>query len=159
MPRTPIPTWFFAVVVVRHEDRFLIVHEHKHGQLWYLPAGRAEPGESLAEAGVRETLEEAGVTVRITGVIRVEHTPRVDGARVRAILLAEPLGDPTPKSIADEESLGATWVTLEELRQYPLRGEEVRDLLEHVAGGGAIYPLEVIQRECTPFSVGAQGTR
>ena len=50
MPRDPIPTWFFALVVVRQGDRFLLVHEAKHGQDWYLPAGRVEPGESLTDA-------------------------------------------------------------------------------------------------------------
>ena len=51
LARDPIATWFFAVVVVRLDDRFLLVHERKHGQLWYLPAGRAEPGETLVAAG------------------------------------------------------------------------------------------------------------
>jgi phosphatase NudJ len=36
--RVAIPTWFFAVVVVRFGPRFLFVHERKHGQGWYLPA-------------------------------------------------------------------------------------------------------------------------
>lgn len=74
MAREPIPTWCFAVVVVRRGDRFLLVHERKHGQLWYLPAGRVEPGESFATAACRETLEEAGVPIRVTGLIRVEHS-------------------------------------------------------------------------------------
>jgi phosphatase NudJ len=42
MSREPIPTWYFALVVVVSGDRFLRVHERKHGQLWYLPAGRVE---------------------------------------------------------------------------------------------------------------------
>ena len=40
MPRDPIPTWFFAPVVVRQGDRFLLVHEAKHEQGWCVPAGR-----------------------------------------------------------------------------------------------------------------------
>src|SRR5262249_19177094 len=64
MPREPIPTWFFALVVVRKGNQFLVVHERKHGQLWYLPAGRAELGETLLEAARRETLEETGLEGR-----------------------------------------------------------------------------------------------
>ncbi len=66
----PMPgvTWCFALMVVRLEDRFLVVHEAKHGQRWYLPAGRVEPGETFAEAAARETLEEAGVVVRPTAL-------------------------------------------------------------------------------------------
>ena len=32
MTSEPIPTWFLALVVVRKGDRFLVVHEKKHGQ-------------------------------------------------------------------------------------------------------------------------------
>ena len=69
MPRAPIPTWCFALVVVRKGDHFLLVQESKYGQPWYLPAGRVEEGESFADAAVRETLEEAGIPVRVTGII------------------------------------------------------------------------------------------
>ena len=147
MSRDPVPTWYFALVVVRRGDEFLVVHERKHGQLWYLPAGRAEPGETLVEAAVRETREETGVPVVIEGVIRIEHTPMPDGARVRAIFVARPADDTPPKSAPDSESLGAAWVTLEALARLPLRGPEVRRLFEYVAGGGAIYPLAVLASE------------
>lgn len=151
MAREPIPTWFFAVAVVRRGDRFLLVREAKHGQLWYLPAGRVEPGETLADAAVRETLEEGGIRVRLDGVIRVEHTPQPGSARVRVVFLASPVDDAPPKSVPDEESLGAAWVGLDELAGYPLRGSEVRGLLEYVAAGGPAYPVSLIRPEGAPF--------
>ena len=132
MSREPIPTWYFAVVVVRHRDRFLLVQERKHGQRWYLPAGRAEPGESLAEAAARETLEESGVKVRLTGVLRVEHSPSPRRARLRAVYLAEPSGDTKTKQEPDDESLRAEWVSLSELDQYEMRGPEVEQLLRSI---------------------------
>jgi phosphatase NudJ len=138
--RDPIPTWYFAVVIVRRDDRFLLVHERKHGQRWYLPAGRAEPGETLQDAACRETLEETGVPIRLTGVLRLEHSLTAGGARVRAVFLAEPAGETPPKSVPDAESLGAAWVSIADLTAYPLRGSEVEDVLRYVAGGGASYP-------------------
>lgn len=60
MPSEPIPTYFFALVVVRRGGRFLVVHEAKHGQRWYPPAGRVEPGEPLFDGARREVLEETG---------------------------------------------------------------------------------------------------
>src|SRR5262249_5185371 len=152
--REPIPTWFFALVVVRQGDRFLLVHERKHDQHWYLPAGRAELGEDLASAACRETLEETGISVRLTGIIRVEHSPRANFARVRVIFAAEPTADTQPKSVPDEESLGAAWVTLSDLNSYPLRGQEVEDLLRYVAAGGPVYPLSLLQFEGEPFIAG-----
>jgi phosphatase NudJ len=149
--REPIPTWFFAVVVVRQGDRFLLTHERSHGQLWYLPAGRVEPGETFMAAAARETLEETGVRVEVEGIIRIEHSPSPAGARVRVIFAGRPVDDTPPKSEPDKESLGAAWVTLGELDRYALRGDEVRDLLHYLSSGGAVYPLSLIQAEGMPF--------
>lgn len=145
--RTPIPTWFFAVVIVRKGDRFLLVHERKHGQLWYFPAGRVEPGESFFDAAVRETLEETGVHVRLDGVLRVEHTPSHGGMRVRVFFTGSPVDDRPPRTEPDEESLGAAWVGLDELHRYPLRGEEVREVFRYVAEGGVVSPLSAVAFE------------
>ena len=151
MGRDPIPTSYFALVVVQHGDRFLLVQERKHGQRWHLPAGRAEPGESLAEAAERETLEESGVKVRLTGVLRVEHSPSPRRARLRAVFLAEPRGSTRTKQEPDDESLRAEWVSLSELDQYPLRAPEVEQLLRYVSEGGRCSPLDIIQAEGRPY--------
>jgi phosphatase NudJ len=151
MPREPIPTWCFALVVVRKGDRFLLIQESKYGEPWYLPGGRVEAGESFADAAVRETREEAGVPVRVTGVIRVEHSPTKAGSRIRILFLAEPTDDTPPKSEPDDESLRAEWVALEELPNYTLRSEEVAELFAHVANGGTVYPPELLQPEGAPF--------
>jgi 8-oxo-dGTP pyrophosphatase MutT (NUDIX family) len=146
--REPIPTWFFAVAVVRLGRRFLLVEERKHGGGWYLPAGRVEPGESLLEAAQRETLEEAGIRIRLTGVLRVEHSVFPDGnARVRAIFVGHPLDDTPPKAQPDEHTLRAAFVTLDEVRALELRGTEVYDLLAAVDAGAPSYPLDVLSRE------------
>jgi 8-oxo-dGTP pyrophosphatase MutT (NUDIX family) len=158
MARDPIPTWCFAVVVVRKGNSYLLVHESKHGQRWYLPAGRVEPGESFADAAYRETLEEAGVPVRLTGILRIEHTPRPDGSRLRVVFLAEPSDDTPPKTEADAESLEARWVLMSELDGLSLRGEEVRELFAYVDEGGPVYPLELLQIEGMPFKVGPGGS-
>ena len=151
MARPPIPTWHLTAVVVRRKDRFVLVHESTHGQLWYLPAGAVEPGESFVEAARREALEEAGIPINLLGIIRVEHTPRADSARIRVVFLAEPAGETPLKSEADHESLGAVWVTLDELHRYPLRAPYVRDVLEFVAAGGPVHPVSMIEAEGQPF--------
>jgi 8-oxo-dGTP pyrophosphatase MutT (NUDIX family) len=155
MARLPIPTWYFALIAVRLENRFLLVQESKRGQQWYLPAGRVEPGETLVEAARRETLEEAGISVIIEGILRIEHTPLFVGeqsaARVRVIFASRPQDDTPPKSLPDEESLRAGWFDLEELKSLSLRGEEVREILQYLANGGTIYPLGLITFEGAPW--------
>lgn len=155
MPRPPIPTWAFVLVIVRSGDRFLLIHESRHGNGWYLPAGRVEPGEPFAAAAVRETREETGVPVVLDGIVRIEHTPNAAAgtARLRVIFAAHPQDDTPPKRVADSESLEADWFTREQARELPLRGTEILGMLRYVAEGGPIYPLSLIDLEGLPFDV------
>jgi phosphatase NudJ len=145
--RDPIPSWYFALVVVRRGHRFLAVQERKYGSAWAIPGGRVEPGESFVDAALREVQEEAGVPVRLDGILRVEHSPSETGARVRVIFAGSPLDDTPPKAQADDESLGAAFLTLDELRARNLRGAEVLPLLEAVISGQQVFPLELLGRE------------
>lgn len=151
MSRTPSATWFFAMVVVRMGDRFLLVHERKHGQTWYLPAGRVEPGEALTEAALRETLEETGVEIELEGILRVEHNPGIEATRVRVFYLARPVGAARPKQAPDEHSLEARWLTLAEMEKLPLRGHEVMEIFKAVAAGATVAPLTMIVEEGAPW--------
>jgi phosphatase NudJ len=150
--KAAIPTWYFALVIVRRGARFLLVHEAKHGQRWYFPAGRVEAGERIAAAAVRETREEAGVPIALEGIVRIEHSLGGDGsARCRVFFVARPADETPPKSIADSESLEARWVRLDELDRYALRGDEVRDALHAVARGAPVMPLELLTDEGAPW--------
>jgi phosphatase NudJ len=144
MAREPIPTWFFALVVVRRDDHFLLVEECC--RQWYLPAGRVEPGETLARAALRETLEETGVPIVLDGILRLQHTPLSRGSRVRVVFTGHPADDTPPKARADEESLRAAWFRLDELDGLQLRSPEVRRLLT-AAAGGAVAPLDILGHE------------
>src|SRR5689334_18818632 len=130
MARPGIMTWYFALVVVRRGHRFLLTQEQKYGGSWSIPGGRVEPGESLGGAAVREVLEETGVPIRLDGVLRIEHSTDEYGSRVRVLFTGSPIDDTPPKTVADEESMGAAYLTLDELRGRKLRGAELGALLE-----------------------------
>lgn len=148
MSAEPLPTWTFALVVVRLGPRFLLVHERKHGGTWYLPAGAVEPGETLTQAAIRETREEAGIPIVLDGILRVEHTPRPDGrVRLRVIFHAHPADDSPLKREADEHSVCAEWFMPSELPSLRLRGDEVQDLIDDVERGAPIYPLSLLGHE------------
>ena len=156
MSRDPTPTWCFSVVVVKRGHRFLVVRERKHGQLWYLPAGRVELGEDFFGAALRETLEEGGLPITLEGLLRIEYSPQPTGAaRMRVIFLARPSDDTPPKSTADEESLEARWVSMDELASLPLRSQDLPRLFGDVLNGAPVFPLSLLQEEGHPLLPGS----
>ncbi len=75
-----------AAAVVTYNGKVLLVRRRiSEGTLsWQFPAGAIEPGESSAEAAVRETAEEAGLVVSATSVLGERVQPRdraVNGVR------------------------------------------------------------------------------
>jgi phosphatase NudJ len=65
------------------------------------------------------------------------------------IFVARPADDAEPRATTD--SLGAAWVTLDELDRLELRGGEVRELFHYIASGGAVYPLSLLAVEGAPL--------
>jgi 8-oxo-dGTP pyrophosphatase MutT (NUDIX family) len=55
--------------------RILMINKTDNGT-WALPGGAQEIGETLTEAAERETLEETGYVVRVTGIIGIYSDPR-----------------------------------------------------------------------------------
>jgi phosphatase NudJ len=130
----------------------LIIRERKHGQLWYLPAGRVEPGEDFFTAARREAEEEAGFPVKLTGIVRVEHTPHRGGeTRMRVVFTGEPAEGPVGNPTGGPDAIDAAWVTPEEAEQFDLRADRLPSLFRYVAGGGRIYPLLLLTLENAPY--------
>lgn len=80
--------------VIADRDRFLMVEEDIRGELRFnQPAGHLEDHESLAEAAVRETLEETGWEVALDHFIGVQqwHSPVHDHHIVRFAFAGHPL--------------------------------------------------------------------
>jgi 8-oxo-dGTP pyrophosphatase MutT (NUDIX family) len=73
MPKRTTPqTCFFSLVICRHPDgRFLAVEEINN-RGWWVPGGAVDKDETLQEAAIRETKEEAGIDVILKGILRVE---------------------------------------------------------------------------------------
>jgi len=120
----------------------MCTHEHDG---WYLPAGRVDFGETFTTGAVREAQEEAGIPVRLDGILRLEHTPGLRNNRFRAIFAASPVDDTPPRSEADDEIIEAKWLTLDEVRRLPIkRSEEMVYILEWAAAGAKVFPLSLL---------------
>lgn len=66
-----------SVLLLDEAGRVLLVERGRGANVgrWSLPGGRVEPGETLAEAGVRELAEETGLVVEVgreLGLLEVE---------------------------------------------------------------------------------------
>ena len=68
-PRNPFPA---VDVVIFLPDRGVLLVRRKNPPLgWALPGGFIDYGESAEQAAVRETLEETGLRVQLTGLVGV----------------------------------------------------------------------------------------
>ena len=138
-----------ATVVVR-DGRLLCVEEQANGRGLVLnqPAGHLEPDEGLAEAALRETLEETGWDVRLTAFVGAYQwkAPETDRHYLRFAFLAEPLRH-HPERPLDTGIERALWLTPAELEaerarhRSPLVWRVVADAL-----GGRRQPLSVLQQ-------------
>ena len=63
------------VVVVNDAAEILLIRRTDNGN-WALPGGAIDLGESVAQAAVRETLEESGIECAITGIVGIYSDPR-----------------------------------------------------------------------------------
>ena len=113
-----------ASVAVMRGDRVLLAARAKPplDHIWSLPGGLVEPGETIAEAALRELMEETGVKADIIGLVRpIEYIERDDDGRVKHhFVICAHLG----RWIAGEgetgpEALGIAWLREDEIAGRP----------------------------------------
>jgi len=63
-----------TAIVLDEHGAILLVHKTDN-DLWALPGGAMDLGESMADAVVREVQEETGIDVEVTGVVGIYSNP------------------------------------------------------------------------------------
>ncbi|GAA0934444.1 NUDIX domain-containing protein [Pseudonocardia zijingensis] len=133
-----VPSVFVAVRDAA--GRLLLVRRCDDGT-WELPGGQVEVGENAIATAVRETAEETGVDVRVTGLVGLYtdpgHVVRSVRGAVRqqfvVVLRADVVsGEPRPDR---EETTATGWFTPEEALRLPLRDPVRRWITDALAGG------------------------
>ncbi|HWV11100.1 MAG TPA: NUDIX hydrolase [Pseudomonas sp.] len=112
-----------VATVIEDQGRFLFVEELKGGRLVLnQPAGHLEPDESLRDAALRETLEETGWDVELTGLLGIYlYTAPSNGVTYQRIcFIARPLRHHSGRAL-DTDISGITWLTRDELAGQPER--------------------------------------
>ena len=126
-----------GVLAVDEKGCVLLQRRRDTGQ-WAIPMGKQELGETVAQCAVRETAEETGVTVEVTGILGIYSDPGhivyydSDGEtrqEYEVILLGRPVnGQPE----ANDEASDVDWFTLTELDDldiHPTQWRQLRDWL------------------------------
>jgi len=139
-----------VAAIIERDGRFLLVEEQavEGERVLNQPAGHWEPGETLAEASVREALEESGCRFRpryLVGVYRW-HSPAARETYLRFAFGGDIDGFDKERAL-DKGILGTVWLSLGELRaraENGLRSPLVLRCVEDYVAGHR-YPLELVE--------------
>ncbi|MBA1273858.1 NUDIX hydrolase [Stutzerimonas azotifigens] len=137
-----------VATIVEDQGRFLLVEELIAGQLVFnQPAGHLEANETLREAAIRETLEETGWDVALTGVVGIYlYTAPSNGVTYQRICFsADPIRHHPERSL-DTGIHAASWLSRDELAAQSERWRShlvMRCIDDYLAGSP--YPLAVIR--------------
>lgn len=127
-----------GVLAVNRAGEILLQRRRDTGQ-WALPMGRQEIGETPSQCAVRETYEETGVRVEVTGIVGVysdpAHIVAYSDGEIRQewelTLLARPVGG-TPT--INEEASAVRWVAPADLDRLDIHPTMRRQIDDHLSG-------------------------
>lgn len=137
-----------VATVIEDQGRFLLVEELADGKaVFNQPAGHLEADESLIDAALRETREETGWAVELTGVTGIYlYTAPSNGVTYQRVCFAAKALHAIPGSQLDEGIIGPQWLTRAELAAQPQRwrSELVMRCIDDYLTGDC-YPLSLIR--------------
>jgi 8-oxo-dGTP pyrophosphatase MutT (NUDIX family) len=114
-----------AAVVLHDEQMRILLCLHADKQTWVTPGGLIEPGEQPADAAIRETFEETGLHIDITGILGVYggddliiDYPNGDRAAYVGVIFRGKITGGNIRPDGDE-TLDVRWFGRDELLQAP----------------------------------------
>lgn len=118
-----------SALFIEHGNHILMLHRHEfklQGNLWGIPAGKVDCGETPLDAAIREACEETGYhfqkeTVESVGTVYIEYGEQEHF--IYHMFRTKLEGDPGHVKINFKEHKGFTWVTPEDA----LRMELIKD--------------------------------
>jgi len=116
-----------VTAVIRNEDGHILLVHKTDNNLWALPGGGVDPGESVSMAVVREVKEETGIDVVVDDLVGVytnpQHVMAYDDGEVRQqfslCFRAHPVGGQLATSVETKEVVYVPPDRLDELNIHP----------------------------------------
>ena len=136
-----------VAAVVERDGKFLLVEEHTDDGIGFnQPAGHLECGESLADAVIRETLEETAYHFVPTSLVGVYNWRNVakDLTYLRFVFTGEITGN-EPVRALDDGIIAARWLTASEVRGLAAqhRSPMIQRCIDDWQAGKR-YPLDLV---------------
>lgn len=136
-------------IAVLHENKILLT-QREDFETWILPGGGVEEGESLAQAAVRETREEAGLDVELTRVVGIYS--RLGNVSPGYVILfaAKPIGGEI--KCQPGETIEVKWFAFDEIPS-PLSVGHARRIKDVIEGASGIAVLQEIKSPTWPEKI------
>lgn len=139
-----------VAAICERDGKYLLVREYAAGRVVYnQPAGHLDPGETLVEAVIRETMEETRYpfTPRsLQGIYRYRPDAKADKTYLRFLFRGE-VGDRIEGEL-DQDIIAAEWLSYEQVvscraqHRSPMVMQCIDDFRNRPG-----YPLDVISQE------------
>ena len=136
-----------VAAIIEQNGKFLLVEEQTdRGNRYNQPAGHLEDSETLIQAVIRETMEEAAYEFApefLLGIYHWKHTHN-DTTYLRFAFIGK-LGVHYPMQELDDGIVQAVWMSIDEMREKAslMRSPQVLMCVEDFLAGKR-YPLQVV---------------
>ena len=147
-PELPDKIHLTVATVIECENHFLLVREIRDGcEVFNQPAGHVEPGETVVDAAIRETLEETAWHIKPAGVISFSsYKAATNGVTYYRLALAAEAIEFDDSATIDSDIEEAVWLNYEEIlkKRSQLRSPMVLEAVDDYRAK-VIYPLDLLK--------------
>jgi len=136
-----------AGCIIKKDNKILMVKEGQkicYGQ-WNFPAGSVDELETILDAAIRETYEETGCKVKLTGVLPISTIKKLNGESVFHVRFIADIIEENIK-VDGDEILDVKWIKMDEIKnmkEEELRGYETAIKTVRDIENKNTYPVEV----------------
>lgn len=132
--------------VILKDNKILMVKEAKkeYYEQWNYPGGHLEEFEKITEGAIRETMEETGCQVKLTGVLPIMNIDLKKETLILIRFTAEVIYENI--SFSKQEILDVKWMAIEDIKKMKreeLRGYDATMKAIHDIENSNIYPLDI----------------